>query len=252
MPFYSNRSRGPKARGCATRKHASSNADYGSSSVRRVPSGDVEGDRPEGIALQMEKMRGDLRFWCVADPKDRHCFVTQWLRASLIPNETDPAHSSRMCVSWLCRSQISSPRHARVWENDTPPEAGPQWRAGSLVRQAEASEDRPGWWVLGMITLAPSRLASLQQGGKDVVRGATGLLQRVPPHHWHGCRDNRSFVWLCRWFGRHVWHASDRAMVTRMFRLAPSIEQPGESLRGIAWWARGLRAGKDRAETGRR
>ena len=149
MPFYSNRSRGPKARGCATRKHASSNADYGSSSVRRVPSGDVEGDRPEGIALQMEKMRGDLRFWCVADPKDRHCFVTQWLRASLIPNETDPAHSSRMCVSWLCRSQISSPRHARVWENDTPPEAGPQWRAGSLVRQAEASEDRPGWWVPG-------------------------------------------------------------------------------------------------------
>lgn len=138
---------------------------------------------------------------------------------------------------------------ARIRENDTPPEAGPQCRVGSLVRQKIG---RAGG-SLGIIILAPSTLASLQQGCKDVVRGATGLLQQVPPYHWHGCRKIRSFFWLRRWFGRHLWHPSDRAMMTRLFHLAPCIEQPGESVRDIAWWARGLREGeegKDRAKIG--
>ena len=54
---------------------------------------------------------------------------------------------------------------ARMRENDTPPEAGPLFRVGSLVRQAEQSEDRPGWWVPGHSHLrtvnagvAPARL----------------------------------------------------------------------------------------------
>lgn len=162
-------------------------------------------------------------------------------------HETDPAASNMCmcaCVCFGCadntfrvlRTDPGKGHAARGW-------AGPQCRVGSLVRQKIG---RAGG-SLGIIIFAPSTLASLQQGCKDVARGATGLLQQVPPYHWHGCRKIRSFFWLRRWFGRHLWHPSDRAMMTRLFHLAPSIEQPGESVRDIAWWARGLEEGEDGA-----
>ena len=157
-------------------------------------------------------------------------------------HETDPAHS--MCVCLVLVVQIRDVVFcARIRENVTPPEAGPQCRVGLLVRQKIG---RAGG-SLRIITFAPSTLASLQQGCKDVARGATGLLQQVPPYHWHGCRKIRSFFWLRRWFGRHLWHPSDRAMMTRLFHLARCIEQPCECLRDIAWRARGLGEREGRA-----
>jgi hypothetical protein len=51
------------------------------------------------------------------------------------------------------------------------------------------------------------------------------------------------------WFGRHLWHPSDRAMMTRLFHLACDIEQSCESLRDMARRARGLREGRGQGKT---
>ena len=57
---------------------------------------------------------------------------------------------------------------ARMRENDTPPEAGPLFRVGSLVRQASSQKIGRAGGSLGIVIFAPSTLASLQQGCKDV------------------------------------------------------------------------------------
>lgn len=57
---------------------------------------------------------------------------------------------------------------ARMRENDTPPEAGPlhEW-VRSFGKQSSQKIGRAGG-SLGIVIFAPSTLASLQQGCKDV------------------------------------------------------------------------------------
>jgi hypothetical protein len=122
-----------------------------------------------------------------------------------------------------------------------PPEAGPQQRVGLEGQGQRFREDRPGWWVYARKALCTINAGVAQIRCKDVCQGATSsYFSKYRRTTGMGAEKFEASLGEWRWFGRHEWHPSDRAMMTRPFHLAPSIEQPGESLRDIAWRARGL------------
>ena len=104
--------------------------------------------------------------------------------------------------------------------------------------------------LCALIIFAPSALASRRHAAKTFVRGYVELLQKYRRTTGMGAEKFEASLAERRWFGRHLWHPSDRAMMTRVFHLAWCIEQPGESLRDIAWRARGLGEREERAKTG--
>ena len=88
-----------------------------------------------------------------------------------------------------------------------------------------------------------------QQGCKDVVRSYfASYSSKYRRTTGMGAEKFEASLGESWWFGRHLWHPSDRAMMTRLFHLACFIEQPRESLRDIAWRARGLEEGEGRAK----
>jgi len=142
-------------------------------------------------------------------------------RACLPQDPSGAPHGCRVCADNRSRALCSGR------ENEAPSEAGPQQRVDSKGRGSPA-----GGSLRNHIRTSNAGVAQSERR-KDVVRSyfskyrcTTGM-------------DAEKFEASSKkqMVKRHLWHPSDRAMITRLFHLAHSIEHSRESARDIAWWA---------------
>jgi len=146
-------------------------------------------------------------------------------------------------------AQIS--RCARTRLNERPSGAGPQSRVGSPFERGQSlrKEDRRRWsernHLLHHQTLALRRTMQRRCQKLGGSNRAT-LVSTVVPLAWVPKKQKLLRRKVVVW--RHLWHPSDRAMVTRLFQVAHSIEHPCEHDRDIAWWARGQEEGREQCE----
>jgi hypothetical protein len=109
-------------------------------------------------------------------------------------------------------------------ENEAPSEAGPQYRVDSKGRGSSAGGSlRNHVWSSTASVAHFERAKGVVRSYSSKYRCTTGMGAEK-----FEASSKKQVV------KRHLWHPSDRAMITRLFHLACSIEQSRESDRDIA------------------
>jgi hypothetical protein len=160
-----------------------------------------------------------------------------------------------MCVGCADKQTDNRFRCARARENDNPPpEAGPQQRLQRVgFKRAETQKIGQAGGSLRItviifrtINAGVAHKAAKTFGQRELLSSYASKYRRTTGMGAEKFEASLAEMW---WFGRHLWHPSDRAMMTRLFHLACGKEQPGERLRDMAWRARGLRRGRREGKT---
>ena len=160
-----------------------------------------------------------------------------------------------MCVGCADKQTDNRFRCARARENDNPPpEAGPQQRLQRVgFKRAETHKIGQAGGSLRItviifrtINAGVAHKAAKTFGQRELLSSYASKYRRTTGMGAEKFEASLAEMW---WFGRHLWHPSDRAMMTRLFHLACGKEQPGERLRDMAWRARGLRRGRREGKT---